>query len=157
MDLQNCELETDRHKNTIKVDLYENCMLEWHGWSGWTSRLHVMNVVTTCCIMRKDLQSFKLFLRLFCELYYIRIFCDSIGRKRISRSIPCGGKNFLFSQLSSSALRHTHTVSYSMGTGAFSPKAKRPRSAASESPPSSAEVNNKGRYTSTPSYPSWRA
>jgi len=86
--------------------------------------------VAMCCIRRKDLQSLKLFLRLFCELYYIRKCCDSIGRTRISRSIPCGGKNFLFSQLSSAALRHTHTISYSMGAGAFPPKAKRPRSAA---------------------------
>jgi len=31
MDLQNCELGADKHKDNIKVDLYEHCMLEWHG------------------------------------------------------------------------------------------------------------------------------
>jgi len=55
MDLQNCELEIERRKDNIKLDLYGHRMLEWHGLSGWTSRLHAVNVVTMCCVIRKDL------------------------------------------------------------------------------------------------------
>jgi hypothetical protein len=31
MDLQNCELETERYNDNVKVDLYGHCILEWHG------------------------------------------------------------------------------------------------------------------------------
>jgi hypothetical protein len=44
----------------------------------------------------------------------------------------------------------THPVSYAMGSGVSFPEVKRPVHEADHSPPSSAEIKNEWRYTSTP-------
>jgi hypothetical protein len=68
--------------------------------------------------------------------------------RRVRVRVPVGSNTFLLLHVVKTGFG-VHLISYSMGTGAFSPGVKRQGSKANHSPPTSAEVKKTWNYIST--------